>query len=143
MATSRKDTAVSEEFDDRDDREARTLSARIEGLVPDVMKRTFYTGLGALFLTEDGIRRQLAELKVPKDITGYIVSQSSRSKEELFDAIAREVAKVFQDTTPEEIVRNAMTGMKMKIEVEFEPADADKDSGGTKVKFRTQAKEKK
>lgn len=135
---------MSEEFDERDERDARTLSARLEGLVPDVMKRTFYTGLGALFLTEDGIRRQLTELKVPKDIGGYIVSQSSKSKEELFDAIAREVAKVFKDTNPETVVRNAMTGMRMKIEVEFEPIEEGEKTGASaKVNFRTQAKEEK
>lgn len=134
---------MSEEFDEEQaEREARSLSARLEGLVPDVMKRTFYTGLGALFLTEDGIRRQLGELKVPKDLTSYVVSQSTRSKEELFDAIAREVAKIFQDTTPEEAIRNALTGMRMKIEVEFEPAEED-EKPAARVKFRTQAKEKK
>jgi len=129
---------------EREEREARGFTSRLDGLLPDVMKRAFYTGLGALFLTEDGIRRQLSELKVPKDVVGYVASQSSKSKEELFEAIAREIAKIFQDVQAEDVVRTALSGMKMKmnIEVEFEPAGEEGSGTRPKVRFRTQTKAK-
>lgn len=138
-----------ESHEHEDERESRRLAGRLDAFVPDVMKRAFYTGLGALFLTEDGIRRQMSELKLPKDVVGYVVSQSNRSKEELFETIAREIAKVFRGTEPDELLRNAFSGMKVKmnIELEFETAG---ESGGTepsapkgpKVRFRTEAKAK-
>ena len=129
---------------EREEHEGRGFTSRLDSLVPDVMKRAFYTGLGALFLTEDGIRRQLSELKVPKDVVGYVVNQSSKSKEELFEAIAREIAKMFQDVQAEDVVRTALSGMKMKmsIEVEFEPAGEEGTGAHPKVRFRTQAKAK-
>ncbi|MEW6775152.1 MAG: hypothetical protein AB1405_02560 [Bdellovibrionota bacterium] len=129
--------------EEKDERQARSFSSRLDSLVPDSMKRAFYTGLGALFLTEDGIRRQISDLKLPKDLAGYIISQSSKSKEELFEAIAREIAKMFQDVQPEEVVRTAIAGMKMKmnIEIEFEPmGETESAAPRTRVKFRTQSK---
>lgn len=124
---------------DTEEREARSLSARLEGLVPDAMKRALYTGLGAMFLTEEGLRRQITEMKLPKEMASYIVSQSSRTKEELFEAIAREIAKVFQGVEPEQLLRQVLTGTKVNLNVEvgFEPAEPGEETPRAKVKFRT------
>src|SRR5215471_9884442 len=41
---------------------------RLEGFIPDIVKRTFYAGLGAVFTTEEGIRKIASDLKLPKDV---------------------------------------------------------------------------
>ena len=133
-----------------DEQEGRRLGSRLDAFVPDVMKRAFYTGLGAVFLTEDGVRRQMSEMKLPKEVVSYVVNQSNKSKEELFDAIAREIAKVFAGTEPDELLRNAFTGIKVKMNIELEFAQAGEESEDeevgvkkpSKVRFRTETSAK-
>src|SRR5436309_3212147 len=39
------------------DKEDSGVRGRLEQLLPDIVKRTFYAGLGAVFTTEEGIRK--------------------------------------------------------------------------------------
>src|SRR5207302_5978390 len=55
----------------RDDKKGEDKRGRLEGFIPDIVKRTFYAGLGAVFTTEEGIRKIASDLKLPKDVANY------------------------------------------------------------------------
>ncbi len=116
----------------------RFLKGRLDGLVPDTMKKMFFTSLGALFLTEDSIRTSLNELKIPKDMVGYLVSQSSKSKKELYQAIAREFAGIFASADMEEVLRNALSGMtvEMEVKINFSSRKEGAGAGDSVVKIK-------
>ncbi len=121
----------SEERDGR-----RRLGDRLEGIVPDSVRKAIYTSLGAVFLTEDGIRRALADVKVPTDAISYFISQSNKTKEELFQAIAKEVAStLLKDRDPTELLQTALQNMTVHMDVNLEfRAKEDEQAPGLKVK---------
>src|SRR5262245_53693349 len=51
-----------------EDRDEGGIRGRFEKVVPDLVKRTFYAGLGALFTTEEGIRKIASDFHLPKDV---------------------------------------------------------------------------
>ena len=53
------------------------------GFVPELVRKVAVAGLGALFMTEEGIRNLAGQLKLPKEVLGFIVSQADRTKDEL------------------------------------------------------------
>ena len=52
---------------------------KLSGLVPDIVRRAVLTGVGALFMTEEGIRNLVGEMKLPKDALAFLVAQAARS----------------------------------------------------------------
>jgi len=125
---------------DSDEREGRRrLGDRLDGIVPDSVKKAIYTSLGAVFMTEDNVRRALADIKVPTDAVSYFISQSNKTKEELFQAIAKEVATtLLKDREPTELLQKALEGLnvRMSVDIEFKPKD-DRKSPGIDVKVKT------
>jgi hypothetical protein len=57
------------------DRLAETIRQKLEQLVPDLVKKTFAAGMGAVFTTEEGIRRVVggARESLP-EVAGYLAS---------------------------------------------------------------------
>src|SRR4030067_736835 len=78
------------------EREERSMRQRLEALIPDLVKRTFYTGLGAVFTTEEGIRRLAADFSLPKDVASYLVSSAQSTKDELLKIVARETREFLE-----------------------------------------------
>src|SRR5688572_24470600 len=60
-----------------------TLRQRLEALVPELVKKTFAAGMGAVFSTEEGIRK-LARENLP-DAVGYIASSADNAKDRVFE----------------------------------------------------------
>src|SRR5512141_2385140 len=91
----------TDEEDKLDEREKekvdRSVRQRLEGLVPDLVKRTFYAGLGAVFTTEEGIRRLAQDFSLPKDVANYLINSAQSTKDELFRIVAKEMRE-FRDS---------------------------------------------
>ncbi|MBI2027197.1 MAG: hypothetical protein HYS98_05285 [Deltaproteobacteria bacterium] len=67
----------------------KTEVGQEEGLrLGDVAKKAFYTGLGALFMTEETVRNLVSEMKVPKDA---LLENFKKTKQDFFHLITREV----------------------------------------------------
>src|SRR5205814_10420734 len=71
-----------------DDKLTESIRQRLEHLVPELVKKTFAAGMGAVFSTEEGIRR-LARENLP-EVAGYIASSADGAKDKVFEVIARE-----------------------------------------------------
>src|SRR5262249_13754653 len=74
---------------EKDDRITESIRQRLEHLVPELVKKTFAAGMGAVFSTEEGIRRIAREVSLP-DVAGYIASSADGAKDKVFEVIARE-----------------------------------------------------
>lgn len=98
---------------------------RLEGLVPDLVKRTFYAGLGALFTSEEGVRRLANEFSLPKDVATYLISQAQGTKDELFRIVAAELRGFLESLNLTEELQRLLTTLsfEIKTEVRFIPND--------------------
>ena len=112
---------------------------KIEWALPDLLKRGLLAGVGALFMTEEGIRSLLGELKLPKDAVQFVVNQVSRTKEDLFRMISREIREFLQSTNLGDELRRVLSSTSLEISTTVRFVDLY-DSLQPKVKSKVRIK---
>ena len=98
---------------------------RLEGFIPDIVRRTFYAGLGAVFTTEEGIRKIASDLKLPKDVANYLIQSAAASKDELFRVVGRELRGFLETVNISGELQKLLTSLsfEIKTEIRFIPND--------------------
>jgi len=94
-----------------------TIRQRLEQLVPDLVKRTFAAGMGAVFSTEEGIRR-LARESLP-EVAGYVASTADGAKDKVFEVIARETREFLATLNVSEEIAKLLTTLSFEIKTEI------------------------
>ena len=95
-----------------EDREEGGFAGRV---IPDLFKRALMTGIGTVFMTEEGIKNALSDLKMPKEAYGYVVSQADRTKRELIATIARELRGFLDNLELDELMRRSLEDTTFEI----------------------------
>src|SRR3954471_899160 len=103
----------------RDESEPRDKRGRLEGFIPDIVKRTFYAGLGAVFTTEEGIRKIASDLKLPKDVANYLIQQAASSKDELFRVVGKEMRGFLENVNISGELQKLLTSLSFEIKTEI------------------------
>jgi hypothetical protein len=109
------------EREDRDgDRLTETIRQKLEQLVPDLVKKTFAAGMGAVFTTEEGIRRVVggARESLP-EVAGYLASSADGAKDKVFEIIARETREFLSNLNLTEEIAKILTTLSFEIKTEI------------------------
>lgn len=98
------------------------------GFVPDFVRKVAVAGLGAIFMTEEGIRNLAGQLKLPKEMLGFVLSQAEKTKDEVGRVLAEEVRRFLQSEKLREEFVKLMSGMTLDVraQIRLVPADEDK-----------------
>ena len=110
-----------ERGEDRDgDRLTETIRQRLEQLVPELVKKTFAAGMGAVFTTEEGIRRVVggARESLP-EVAGYLASSADGAKDKVFEIIARETREFLSNLNLTEEIAKILTTLSFEIKTEI------------------------
>ncbi|HCU24107.1 MAG TPA: hypothetical protein DF383_03740 [Deltaproteobacteria bacterium] len=110
------------------DKESRDKKS---GGMTEVARRILLTGLGAIFMTEEGIRRNLGELKLPKDVMTYVLDTVLRQKDELLGLVAQELSKFFSKVKLHEELSKALSGLQMHLDAKLTFDRKGPHGGGT------------
>ena len=102
---------------DEHDELPETIRHRLERLVPELVKKTFAAGLGAVFSTEEGIRK-IARESLP-DVAGYIASSADGAKDKVFDVIARETREFLSSLNVSDEIAKILTTLSFEIKTEI------------------------
>jgi hypothetical protein len=94
------------------------MRARLEALIPEIVKRTFSAGMGAVFSTEEGIRKIAKELSIP-DVTGYLASTADTTKDKVLEIVAREVREFLQTMKFGEELAKLLTTLSFEVKTEI------------------------
>ena len=94
-----------------------TIRHRLERLVPELVRKTFAAGLGAVFSTEEGIRK-IARESLP-EVAGYIASSADGAKDKVFDVIARETREFLASLNVSEEIAKILTTLSFEIKTEI------------------------
>jgi|GEM_PF-1012003 len=107
---------------EKEDGITETIRQRLEHLVPELVKKTFAAGMGAVFQTEEGIRRIAREVSLP-DVAGYIASSADGAKDKVFEVIARETREFLANLNVTDEIAKLLTTLsfEIKTEVRFIP----------------------
>ena len=101
----------------------------------DTVRKAVLTGLGAVFLTEEGARKVARDWKLPKEIVGYIVSQAGSAKDEIVRVVSEEVRKFFESEALRREFLRVLTSMSIEVhaEVRLKPSKGGKVETEVKV----------
>ena len=99
------------------DKLTESIRQRLEHLVPELVKKTFSAGMGAVFSTEEGIRR-LAREGLP-DVVGYVASSADGAKDKVWEIIARETRDFLSNLNLTEEIAKILTTLSFEIKTEI------------------------
>lgn len=81
----------------------------------DAIKKLLVTGLGAIFMSEEGILKMLSDLKLPRDAKNYLLTAAQKRKEDLTRVISNELKNFLQHINLHEELRKALDGMSLDV----------------------------
>lgn len=101
------------------------------GFVPEFVRKVAVAGLGAIFMTEEGIRNLAGQLKLPKEVLGFILSQAEKTKDEVGRVLTEELRRFLQSEKLREEFVKLMSGMTLDVraQIRLVPADESKKEG--------------
>lgn len=85
----------------------------------DTVRKAVLTGLGAVFLTEEGARKVARDWKLPKEIVGYIAGQAGSAKDEIVRVVSEEVRKFFESEALRREFLRALSSMSIEVHAEI------------------------
>jgi hypothetical protein len=102
----------------------------------DLARKILLTGLGAIFMTEESVRKTLSEMKIPKDAMGGLLDVVRRQKDDMLGLMAQELSRFFSRVKVHEEIQKALKGMEVSLEAKVS-FDKKKNSSSTKISVRS------
>lgn len=87
----------------------------VQGGIPEMVKKAILSGLGTIFLSEEGIRSYLSDLKLPKEAVQFLLSQVAKTKEEALRVITEEIRSFLDETQLDDVFRKVLTNISLEI----------------------------
>jgi hypothetical protein len=104
------------------------------GFVTEFVRKVAVTGLGALFMTEEGLRALAGQLKLPKELLGVILSQAEKTKSEIGRIVSEEIRRFLQSDRLREEVLKLVSQMTIEVKAEFRLKPDDLAGSSLEVK---------
>lgn len=131
---------------DGDDQEPRSPQKRLEHVVRDTIRRglerSIEAGIGTFSKTDGAIRDLVGDVKLPREVAGYVFSQIDESKNIVVRAVAKEVRDFLDATDIASELQRALTALsfEIKTEVRFIPNEAGVPKADVKSKVTPKVK---
>jgi hypothetical protein len=118
------------------------------GLLPEFVRKLAVAGLGALFMTEEGLRSLAGQLKLPKEALGFVLSQAEKTKDDLGRVLSEELRRFLDSERLRDELLRVVSGMtiEIKAEVRLKPTAKGAEPEASQVKvteIRTRTVKKK
>lgn len=112
MAT---ETPPQPDFDPLDD---DSTDEQRRGFVTDFVRRMAAASLGAVVMSEEGIRKVAGQLKLPKEVLGIVLAQAEKTKEDIGRIVIEEVRKFLQSDRMRDEFLKMIAGMTIEVRAE-------------------------
>lgn len=120
------------------------LSKRLEGFVPDAVRRAVVTGVRSFLQTEEGLRSLLGAI-VPKEALNYVAQQLDSSKNDVLRIVSRELREFLSHIDLGGEIQKILTSISFEITTQIrfipnEKAVKPNVKAGVHVKRNVKAK---
>jgi hypothetical protein len=119
---------------DRDrDRDPSTRRRRLEGVIPEIVRRAVELGVEKAVEAPDNFKQFAQDIKLPKEIAHVILSQIDETKNGLFRVVAKEIRDFLEHTNFAGEMQKLLTTVQFEVNttIRFTPNDG-KSKGGKK-----------
>ena len=99
---------------------------RIEKLLPELVKKILEAGVSRSGDALRGVGGMVSDMKLPKEIAGYIFEQIDETKNGMLRIVAKEFRDFLEHTELAEELRKVLTSLsfEVKTEIRFIPNDS-------------------
>ena len=118
---------------------------RLEGVIPELIKRAVELGVEKAVEAPDTVKHFMGDLRMPKEIAGYLLSQVDDTKNGMLRVVAKETRDFLEQTNLAGEMKRLLTTLKFEINttIRFTPNDGpEKDESGEKSAAGGAGKEK-
>ncbi len=105
----------AEGWEDIPEEEASRLLKGLEGLIPDIVKRT----MGNLLVSDEGLRAVLGEKKLPREVVGYVLGQVDATRRGILRIVSKEVRVFLENVDFGGEVAKILTTLSFEIRTEI------------------------
>jgi hypothetical protein len=111
------------------------VSARknIERLIRDTIRRLVETGVEKIAEGPESLRNLVGDIKLPKEIAGYIFSQIDETKNGLYRVVAKEIRGFLQQNDLGEELARALAHLSVEITTQIRFVPSEDDRGSSKL----------
>lgn len=108
----------------RDPEAAKAFLRSLEGLVPEVVRKTINAGVGSVSSSEE-LRAMLSDRKLPKEVVSFLLGQADATKREVVRIISREVRIFLENLDLGGELAKILTSLalELRMEVRFKAND--------------------
>lgn len=93
------------------------------GKLGDWAKKIALTGMGALFMTEEGVRNLLSEMKLPKNVASAMITQAEKTKAEIRLLFAKEMRQFLEHIEVEKIIKKVLKNQSIDVKISIKLND--------------------
>lgn len=106
-----------------------TFRRRLEGAIPELIKRAVELGVEKAQEAPEAVKQLVADLKVPREIAGYIFSQIDETKNGLLRVVARETRDFLEHTNLAGELEKVLTSVQFEVNttIRFRPNDGKRE----------------
>lgn len=101
---------------------------RLEGVIPDIVRRAVEIGVEKAGGAPDNLKQFVGDMKLPKEIAGYLFHQIDETKNGLFRVVAKEVRDFLEHTNFAGEMQKLLTTVQFEVNttIRFTPNDKKK-----------------
>lgn len=102
---------------------------RLEGVIPELIKRAVEIGVEKAAEAPDTLKHYINDLKLPKEVAGYLLSQVEETKNGLFRVVAKEMRDFLEHTNLSGEMQKMLTTLQFEVNttIRFRPNDGKDD----------------
>jgi hypothetical protein len=107
------------------DREPSDRPRRLEGVIPELIKRALEIGVEKAAEAPDNLKHYINDLKLPKEIANYLLSQVDETKNGLFRVVAKEMRDFLEHANLAVEAQKLLTTVQFEVNttIRFRPND--------------------
>lgn len=108
---------------DQDPPDPGSRRRRLEGVIPELLKRAIEIGVDKATGSPDSLKHFVGDLKLPKEIASYLLTQVDETKNGLFRVVAKEIREFLEHTNLAGEMHKMLTTVQFEINttVRFSP----------------------
>jgi len=107
------------------DRDTGDRRGRLEGVIPELIKRALEIGVEKATEAPDNLKHYINDLKLPKEIANYLLSQVDETKNGLFRVVAKELRDFLEHANISAEMQKLLTTVQFEVNttIRFRPND--------------------
>jgi hypothetical protein len=92
-----------------------SIRKTLDNFLPEMVKRALFLGAGMLFMTEEGVRKVLGEINLPREAISHVIKASDKSKKEFFSIFQRELNRFLSRVDVTRLSKEVLDGISVEV----------------------------